>query len=139
MEEYGVFNDGEAESCATHASAATLVDAIETLEDAGQMFWWDAHPVVAEAEHPAVFLLLSANLNCSALTGIVDGIVDEVAEDAVDKRVIALDDDALGQVVLELHVAFLNCDGRFLYDIAHNLRYVGSLHSKPVRGIVHSV
>ena len=36
MQKDGILHDSETETSATHAAAATLVDAVETLEDTGQ-------------------------------------------------------------------------------------------------------
>ena len=121
MQKDGILHDGQSEARSANAAAATLVNAVETLEDAGEVLWSEAHAVVAEAERPAVVRLLGTDVDSGALAGIVDGVIDKVAEDAVDERGIALNDDALRQTVVELHVALFEGEGNLLYNVADNL------------------
>ena len=95
MQKDGIFYDGEAETSATHTAATTLVDAVETLENTGQVLWVDAHAVVAEVERPTVVSLFCADVDGGALASIIDSIIDKVTENAVNERGITLDDDML--------------------------------------------
>ena len=139
MQKDGILHDGEAEACAANTAAAALVNAVETLEDAGQVRRSDAYAVVAEAEHPAVIGLFGTDVDGGTLAGIVDGVVDEVAEDTVDERRVALYDNMLRQTVVKLHVALFKGDGGFLNDVADDGRHVGTFHRQLVGGVVHAV
>ena len=95
MQKDGIFYDGEAEACASHAAAAALVDTVEAFEDAQEMLWGDAHTIIAEAERPTVVSLFCADVDGGALASIIDSIIDKVTENAVNERGITLDDDVL--------------------------------------------
>ena len=139
MQEDGILHDSQTKTCAANAATATLVDAVETFEDAGQMFFSDAHAVVSECECPMRALVFSCDFYRLSFAGVVDGIIDKVAEYAVDERGVALDDDMLWQAIIERHVAFFEGDSGFCADIANNSRHVGALHRQLVGSEVHSV
>ena len=103
------------------------------------MFRGDADAIIAEAELPTVACLFSADIDIGTFTGIVDGVIDEVAEDAVDERRISLNDDVLWQTVVKRHVAFFKSDGSFLYNIGYDLRHVRAFHRQLMGSIVHAI
>ena len=135
----GILDDGEAEARAAHVAAAPLVYAVEALEDAGQMLVGNADAVVLEGEMPAVLLLFGRHLDGGALAGVVDGVVHQVAEDAVEQGGVALHDDVWRQTVSDGHVALAHVEGSLLYDVGKHDRHVDALHRQQVGGIVHLV
>ena len=83
MQEHGILDNGETETCAAHVAASTFVYTVESLKDAGKVFGRYAVAIVFKGELPAVVQLDSRNLNGGPLSGIVDGIVHQIAEYAV--------------------------------------------------------
>ena len=90
MQEHGVLDDCQSESRSAHLSAASLVHAIEPLEDARQMLRRHAHAVVREGEVPLAVVVeqfVRAEFGVDgyrcAHTGIGYGVVRKVAEHAV--------------------------------------------------------
>ena len=85
MQLYGVLDDGQAQPSAAQSAAASFVDAIEALKQAWQMLGGDARAVVGKGEVPLLYIGMSIDVDVRALACILDGIVDEVAKDAVDQ------------------------------------------------------
>ena len=83
MEQDGIFDDREAKPRAPHVAAAPFVDAIEALEDAGEVFSGNADTIVAEGEVPPVRLLFGSDFDDCPRSCVVDGIVHQIAEDAI--------------------------------------------------------
>ena len=104
MQEHGVFDDCQSESRSAHLSAASLVHAIEPLEDARQMLGRHAHTVVAEREVPLVAHLLGREVYRRSVAGIGNGVVGEVTEHAVEQALVAFHHQMLRQLVHERHV-----------------------------------
>lgn len=100
----GILDDRQSESRSAHLAAAAFVDAVETLEDACQVFFRDACPVVSESEQSGVGIIRGRHFDGRTLSGIVDGIVHQVAEDAVQQRMVAPYDDVLRKTVVERHL-----------------------------------
>ena len=71
------------------------------------MFGRHPYPIVAEDKRPVVGVALSGERDGRALAGIGDGVVGEIAEDTVEQRLVALDDEFSGQIIVERHVALL--------------------------------
>lgn len=73
-----VLDDGEPETGAAALAGTALIDAVETLEDMGQVFLGDPHPIVLDGAEDPFFILgeLKADLNPGKLAGISKGIVD---------------------------------------------------------------
>lgn len=85
VEHHGVFHDGQSQPRTAELPAAALVDAVETLEDAVQVFYVYAHAVVCKGEVPLPLLLVGRNLDSGSLAGMANGIVCKISEDAVDE------------------------------------------------------
>ena len=99
----------------------------------------DAHSVVAEDKPPLAALVVGAQLDGGALAGIGYGVVGEVAEDAVEQTLVAVDDEPFGQVYDCLHALLLQLQGGGLGDARHELRHVdiGKVHH--LDAVVHLV
>ena len=50
MQQYRILHDGETETCPTHLSATTFVNAVEALENTRQMFCSNAYTVIIETK-----------------------------------------------------------------------------------------
>lgn len=85
---YCVFHDGEAEARAAQFATAALVDTVEALEETVEVLRLYARAVVADQElvemAAFMFRLLADDVEARGSRGVGNGIVDEVAEDAVD-------------------------------------------------------
>ena len=104
-----VLDDGEAEACAAEFAGASFIYAIETFEDTLEMLRLDAAAVVRDREGVAaaadVLAVRAVRGDVSACDtdvrgalGIGDAVVDDVAEDAIDKAAVARHDGMLGKV-----------------------------------------
>ena len=85
---------------ATQSATASLVDAIEALEDARELFGCYAHTIVAEVEQPPIPLVVCTDNYRCTLAGIVDGIINKIAEDAVDEEGLPLMTISCGKQLL---------------------------------------
>lgn len=103
VEGYGVFDDGESESGSAEFAASAFVDAVESLEDAWHVFWWDASPVVGKGEVPVLCVVVCGYFDGGACSSIFDGVVCEVSEDAVYEHGVSFDVYALWQAVAQCH------------------------------------
>jgi len=56
-----------------------------------------------------------------SLTGIGDGVVGEIAEDTVEQRLVAFDDELAGQIVVKRHMPLLQLQGCLLLNVLHHL------------------
>src|SRR5690349_10151752 len=81
---HDVLGDGEAEAGASGFAGARFVDAIETLEEARQMFGRDSSTVVADIEFDAPLRSTGAEFYASTSTSVFHCIVDQVREYLVD-------------------------------------------------------
>ena len=85
VEDDGILHDGEAESCAAQLAATPLVDAVEALEDAWQVFGGDTYAIIGKGEVVEGFVLGGAHGDGGASAGIGNGVVRQVAEDGVEQ------------------------------------------------------
>ena len=137
----GILYNGKAETCAAQLAATPLVDAVETLEDAWQVFGSEAHTVVGKGEVIEGFVLGGADGDGGTLAGIGDGIVRQVAEDGVEQRGIALDDDVLRELVAHAHAVFFQLQRYLLDDAVDQIGYADVLLSDGAQAhfVVHAV
>ena len=93
MDSNCIFYDGEAKTSTSEFARTTFVDAIKTLEKVLQMLRLYARPVISH--HKLVemaafcFNLITYNLQTRSPDSIGNGIVDKVAEDAIDQTLVA--------------------------------------------------
>ena len=90
VEGHGVFHDGEPKSRSARTAGPPFVDAVETLEEAGQVLRGNSRPVVADGEDN---LSVGGGDEVQTDTGaaaVGDGVVDEVAEDGFQQGGVAL-------------------------------------------------
>src|SRR5205823_344708 len=78
-----VLHDGEAQPRATHFAGAGAIDTVEALKDARLVFQRDADAVVGDFDGDHAVGSGGRQPDFSAVTGVFDGIVDEVEEGAV--------------------------------------------------------
>ena len=110
MEEDGVLDDGQAEAGAPRGAASACVDAVEALEESGQVLLRDARAVIRVGEMPEGAVAAGAERDRGALAGVGQRVVQEVAEDAVDQGLVAVQVDHPGGLEAERHPA--RCEGR---------------------------
>src|ERR1051326_2843639 len=77
---------GDTQSEPGSRSVAGLIDTVETVEHAGDMFRGNAHAVVAHTHAHATVFLVGGNLNGAAVGGVLDGIVHKVKEHLGQQR-----------------------------------------------------
>ncbi len=80
-----MLHDGKAQSRAAQLFGAAFIDAVETLEDAPEVFRRYADPRVRDAERRAAALVSDAHGHASALAVVFDRVVAEVEDDAAQK------------------------------------------------------
>lgn len=91
-----VFDDGEAEAGAAEGAVASGVDAVETLEDAGEVFGGDADAGVAHDDDGGVAGAAEVEFDAAAGGGVGDGVVDEVVDDEAESFAVAGHDEIGG-------------------------------------------
>ena len=87
MQLNGVFHDGETETCASEFAASAFIDTVESFKDTRQMFCWDSNAIVGECELPTGVCIGMRKGYCGPIACIGNGVVSEVAEDAMDKLI----------------------------------------------------
>src|SRR6202021_518230 len=92
VERGSVLCDGEAEAGAAHFAAAGAVYAIEALEDTVEFGRGDADAVVDPLHRHGLALGDGADGDGAALGGVLDGVVDQVGDGAVE--IIGVAEDA---------------------------------------------
>ena len=119
MKLYGVLHDGEAEAGAALLARASLVDAIEAFEEAGELLFLHPTPIVLEADAVLGGSALKERYVDILSLGVGDGVLGEVAEDGGDEREVALDDDGLGDVGVQGQPFAFRHDGEFAGDVGN--------------------
>jgi hypothetical protein len=88
-----IFYDGKAETCATEFARATFVNAVETFEEVVEVLRFYARAIVANQELIEMaafgFCLFADNVETRGSCSVGNGIVDEIAEDAVEQTCIS--------------------------------------------------
>ena len=92
MGEHDVFGDCESEPGAAGLSRTRLVDSIKALEDAIEMFEGDAGAEVADKELNLGFEFASAYADALPTLGVFHRILDQIAEDLVERVGIGEDE-----------------------------------------------
>ena len=112
----GIFHNGEAKTCTSEFPASPFIDAVESLKDTRQMFWSNPYAIVRECELPMGVCVGMRKGYCSPIACIGNGVVSEVAEDAMDKRHVAVGHKRRWQLVVEMHMMFFQMQcGDFNY------------------------
>ena len=115
----GVLDNGKTKTCASQLSASALVYTVKTLEDASEVFWWNAYTIVSKGKMPVSLGFSGGYFYGSGFTCVCNGVVCEVSENAVDKLFVAVDDDIVWQEIVELHLAILESDMGLLNNISN--------------------
>ena len=121
MQLNGVFDDGEAEACASKFAASTLVDTIEPLEDTRQMLLRYSNAIVGEGELPMGVGVGMCQGYRGSVARVGYGVVGEIAEDAMDERRIGACHKRGWQLVVEMHLMFLQLQCRSVEDLLNYL------------------
>ena len=103
------------------------------------MLLLNTHAIVTIDKIPVLNGVGGKYFNSRTLAGIVDRIVDKIAKNTIDERLVAINNNILGQVVIELHALFLECQLHILHHIAHQLRHIHTMHRNHMGCIVHTV
>ena len=90
------------------------------------MFLGNSFPIIGKTELPTIRLLFAEDLNGSSFACVVQGIVEQIAEDAIEQHRIAVNDNILLHVVFQGHVTVGKLNGNLLHDIRHE---VGDVHA----------
>ena len=139
VEDDGVLDDGEPQSCASERPASPLVDAVEALEEARQMLLGHAATRVGDGKLPIAVLGTRLDIDGRLLSRIGQGVVDEVAEDTVDHAPHAPHRQLGGQRDEEPHLPLLKLQCRLLLYLPDHLRDVHRLLAVQVLHLVHDV
>lgn len=116
MQLNGVFHDGETETCASEFAASAFIDTVESLKNTRQMFRSNPYAIVGECELPTGVCIGMRKGYCGPIACIGNGVVSEVAEDAMDKRHVAVGHKRRWQLVVEMHtMLFQMQSGGFNY------------------------
>ena len=75
------FDEGEADAVAAGFAGAGFVDAVEAVEDAGEVIGGDADAVVLDGDGGGIVLLLGLDVDGAAIRGVFDGVFGQVVED----------------------------------------------------------
>ena len=104
------------------------------------MFVVNTHAIVAKCEAPSVFArLVRFEGDGGAVACIGNGIVGEIAEDAVYYTCGSVDDDIIRSFVNEFHILLLQLEGGFLYYLTYRHRHVDFLKLHHLTAIVHTI
>ena len=80
---HSVLDDGKPQSGSAQFTTASLVDTVETLKDAFQVLGIYALPIVAKGKFPVFIVIVDIDFNGGAVAGIINGIVEQIAEHAI--------------------------------------------------------
>src|SRR5262249_16388578 len=83
-----VFDDTEAQPGAAHLARARPVHAVEAFENPWQVAGGDADAVVAHLDKGMPALRPDAHAHLAALGRVLDGVVEQVVEDVVDRILV---------------------------------------------------
>ena len=112
---YGTLDDGEPQSSAGNALLVVMFfDAVEALENEGEVGAGNADPIVADPESDlAVFVALAPDFELEGFGGILlEGVFDEVEEDLRPVEAVA-DEGEVFVDFLEFHFYILLRDDGF--------------------------
>lgn len=88
MIQHNVFDDRKAKARSAGFPRTRFIDSIETLEQARQMFGWNARAEVSNIELKLTGPLYRSDLNLLAARSVFQSIVDQVREYLVDRILI---------------------------------------------------
>lgn len=131
----GVFDDGESESCAAEFARASGVDAVEAVEEAGDVAFVDSDAVVGEAKDVESIVFGDEVEADFGAAGVGGGIFDESAEHVVEQCVVACDFAADGDVECEFHVAGEVVGGEVVGDTVGEVVDVDAVEGYGVGGV----
>ena len=119
----GAVDDAEAEAGAFDGAAVMLISPEEALEDEGQIVGGDAGAVVANFEDAFGFAPLAGEGDDEAgLQVLFEGVFDEVGEDLVPVKAVALEEAVfLGEIEHEACVPLFMHGGEVIDGVLHAL------------------
>ena len=135
-----VLHDREAQPRAANFPATSLVDPVEALEDPVDVFLGDADAIVREAEI-VIFgvFLVAIDRDLDVLAGVGEGIVEQVAEDGVEQRLVSLHHRLGGKLDFGFHLFLLDLARAFRQDTADQLVEVDLGQVEHVRRLLKPV
>ena len=139
MQQYGILDDGQSQTCASHLAAAPLINPIKSFEESSQMLRRYTLPIIPEDKMPLVPLLLCLQSYRTSLTGIGYGIISKIAEHALEQTAVSLHHDAFRQLIIKGHLVLLSSQCRLLRDVSHHLRNIHRFKINHIRSIVQAV
>ena len=139
MHSHGIFDDSQSQSGAAHLPASALINTVEAFEETRQMLGCHTDAVVAEGEMPIGLLPLRLHADMGAHAGVGDGVVGEVAEDAVEQTAVAVHLDFAGNITAHRHIVLFKIELTFFLDGAYQLSYIDILVTYHVGTVVHAV
>lgn len=135
MEQHGVAHDGQSQPGAAVVARAAFADAVEPLEESGQVFFCHTGACVVVAEIAVgVVLVVALDADGGALAGVADAVLDEVAEDGVDEGVVSFFFHVFRYAVGDFHLGFVEPRAEFFDDVVHDAAQVQGLALHGVGG-----
>src|SRR5437899_2039773 len=101
MRQNNVLGDGESQASASGFAGASLIHAVETLEQPGKMLGRDAGPEVFHVELDAATGIARPEHNLPACGSVLEGVFNEVGKDLVDGFPIGLHSPIKSRVLLQ--------------------------------------
>ena len=98
-----------------------------------------AHAVIAEREAPAALAATCLETDVGIVSGIGNGIVGEIAEDAVNQASVAMDNHLIGHVARHGHALLFKGELALQLHGAYYLRHVGLVEDHHLGAIVETV
>jgi hypothetical protein len=86
MDQGNVLDDSQAQTGAAQLATATLVNHVESLEDARDMLLWDAATGVLDVDGNVLVLLTDFDIYLAALVAVFDGVIHEVDDRLLQQR-----------------------------------------------------
>src|SRR5262249_15165632 len=127
VREREVFDDGQSESGAAGFARTRLVHAVKALEDAGQVFGWDARPRVAHLYRLTIFGVYGEH--CDGAAGVIefDRVVHEVDQNLIEPPPVGVDVEIFGDLVVKRDTVFGRAMRKAVEDVADHLAQRQSL------------
>ena len=92
---HDVANDRQAETGAARVAASRRVDPIEAFEDSAQIGLGDADSPILDTDHDVDIVALGPDPDLRSRVGVLDCVVDQIAERRHQLSAVAMDDERL--------------------------------------------
>ena len=116
-----VFDDGESQSCSTLHPGTTLIDPVESFENATQILFFDAYTIVIDLNQQEVVHIVKAYINVSVPSPVFDGIPDQVTQRFEDPLLVCLNQEGYAGSKVKMHCyASFGCFPQFQFEHLFN-------------------